>query len=415
METQKTSPISQADRPLLNKTIVLGITGSIAAYKGADLASKLAQDGAMVLAVMTREAREFITPTTLAALTGQPVITEMFGNDGNPGITHVELGRMADIVVIAPATANVIAKLAAGISDDELTCTVLATQAPVLIVPAMHTAMYQNKATQDNIARLKGRGVMFIGPVAGRLASGQSGPGRFSENADVIGAVRQALGRKGDLAGRRIVVTAGGTQEPIDPVRFITNRSSGKMGYAVAVAARDRGAEVTLITTPTSLPKPYGVRVLPVNTAVEMLEAVRSTAASADALVMAAAVGDYRVAQVSPGKIKHGRGNLVLELAPNPDILKEVKGNFVRVGFAAETGNLIANAQKKVQEKELDLIVANDVTVAGSGFGSDDNQVTLIDRTCAVEELPLLPKRVVANRILDKIAGILRSRVGPAR
>ncbi|MBI4333359.1 MAG: bifunctional phosphopantothenoylcysteine decarboxylase/phosphopantothenate--cysteine ligase CoaBC [Chloroflexi bacterium] len=400
----------ESPKPLENKTIVLGITGSIAAYKGADLASRLTQEGAVVEVVMTKEAQEFITPVALGALTRRPVVSDMFHHAASHQITHVNLGQKADIVVVAPATANIIAKLAAGIGDDELTCTVLATQSPVLIAPAMHAAMYLNRVTQDNIGRLKERGVSFVGPVEGRLASGHFGPGRFAENTDIIGAIHQILGRKGNLAGKRIVVTAGGTQEPIDPVRYITNRSSGKMGFAIAAAARDRGAEVTLVTAPVSLAAPYGVKIVRVNTAAEMFEAVAAATASADGLIMAAAVADYHVASAAANKIKRERGTLTLELAPNPDILESVKGDFARVGFAAESENLIENARKKLEKKRLDLIVANDISATDSGFGSDNNRVTLLSAGGKVEDLPLLPKSVVADRILDRLVSVLREK-----
>ncbi len=389
------------------KTIVLGITGGIAAYKVADIASKLTQDGARVDVIMTKEAQEFITPLTLASLTGRAVTTDMFRQSQGPPITHVALGQAADIVVIAPATANIIAKIAAGIADDVLTCAVLATEAPVLIAPAMHAAMYRNQATQQNIARLKERGFFFVGPATGRLASGQFGPGRFTENADVIGAIYQLLGKKGDLAGKRIIVTAGGTQEPVDPVRYISNRSSGKMGYAMATGARDRGAEVTLITTPTSLPAPYGVTVVPVNTAEEMQRAVAKAAPKFDVLIMAAAVADFRVAKATSQKIKRADKKLTLELSPTPDILKSVKGDLIKVGFAAESENLVENARRKLREKSLQLIVANDITASDSGFGSDNNRVSIIDQKGKVENLPLLPKPTVAHHILDRVAELL--------
>lgn len=406
MNSKSRAAAVQEERSLEGKHVVLGITGSIAAYKGADLASKLTQEGASVDVVMTRESREFVTTLTFASLTGRVVISDMFDISGGPRISHVELGNRADIVVIAPATANVIAKLAAGIADDELTCVVLASEAPLLIAPAMHAAMYRNKATRENIAKLKARGVTFVGPAEGRLASGGYGAGRFVDASEVIGAVHLVLGRSGDLAGRHVVVTAGGTQEPIDPVRHITNRSSGKMGYAIAVAARDRGAEVTLVSGPVALPKPYGVKVVAVNTAVEMLEAVSRATERADALIMAAAVGDYRVAHASTHKIKKGQGALALELTPNPDILKRVNGKFIKVGFAAESEDLVLNARKKLKEKSLDLIVANDITAADSGFGSDQNRVSIIDKLGKVEDLPLQLKSAVANRILDRVVAL---------
>ncbi len=391
-----------------NKTVVLGITGSIAAYKAADLVSKLTQGGAKVNVVMTRAAREFITPLTLSSLSGRPVITDIFEARSDLHISHVALGQAADIVVIAPATANIIAKIAAGIADDMLTCTVLATQAPVLIGPAMHAAMYQNQATQENIKTLKARGYSFVGPISGKLASGQWGPGRFADNADVLGAIAQLLSKKGDLSGKRIVVTAGGTQEPIDMVRYISNRSSGKMGYAIATVARDRGAEVTLITTPTSLPRPYGISISPVNTALEMRDAVTKAMTKSDVIIMAAAVADFKVASTAQQKIKKGNGKLLLELTPNPDILKELKGNFIKVGFAAESEDLLKNARKKLLQKDLHLIVANDITTADSGFGSDNNRVTIIDRQDNVIKFPLLPKDEVAHRILDQVATLLQ-------
>jgi phosphopantothenoylcysteine decarboxylase/phosphopantothenate--cysteine ligase len=393
------------EKVLQNKTIVMGITGGIAAYKAADIASKLTQEGAKVKVLMTREAQEFVTPLTFASLTGQPVTTDMFASV--PRISHVALGQEADIVVIAPATANIIARIAAGIADDVLTCTVLATQAPVLIAPAMHAAMYQNQATQQNIARLKERVFYFVGPAVGRLASGHFGPGRFADNADVIGAIYQILGKKGDLTGKRIVVTAGGTQEPIDPVRYISNYSSGKMGYAIATAARDRGAEVTLITTPTALPVVYGVTVVPVKTAVDMQKAVNAATAKADAIIMAAAVADFQAASTASQKIKRGKGELTLKLTPTPDILKGIKGNLIKVGFAAESENLLRNAKRKLREKKLHLIVANDITASDSGFGSDNNRVTIIDQKGKAESLPLLPKSTVAHLILDRVAGLL--------
>lgn len=406
LDSESPAQAEWTNKPLEGKHLVLGITGSIAAYKGADLASRLTQEGASVDVVMTRESRQFVTPLTFASLTGRAVISEMFDVSG-PRISHVELGNRADIVVIAPATANVIAKLAAGISDDELTCIVLASDAPLLIAPAMHAAMYGNKVTQENIAKLKARGVTFVGPASGRLASGGYGAGRFVEASEVVGAIHQVLGRGGDLAGRRVVVTAGGTQEPIDPVRHISNRSSGKMGYAIAEAARDRGAAVTLVSGPAALPRPYGVAVVPVSTAAEMLQAVSLATERADALIMAAAVGDYRMAQASMHKIKKGQGTLVLELAPNPDILKRVKGRFIKVGFAAESEDLVLNARRKLKEKSLDLIVANDITAAGSGFGSDHNRVSIIDRRGKVEDLPLQLKSAVADRILDRVVSLL--------
>jgi phosphopantothenoylcysteine decarboxylase/phosphopantothenate--cysteine ligase len=293
-------------------------------------------------------------------------------------------------------------------ADDMLCCTVLATKVPVIVAPAMHAAMYENQVTQDNLAKLKARGFITVGPDYGRLASRGIGLGRLVDVNEILGTIYQVLGRSSDLAGRRIVVTAGGTQEPVDPVRCLTNRSSGKMGYALAEAARDRGAKVVLVSAPTALQKPVGVDVVNVGTAQEMYEAVKKAVSKADALIMAAAVADYRPRKVSKGKIKRERASsLTLELERTPDILVEVKGKFLRVGFAAESENLVANAKEKLDKKRLDLIVANDITAEGSGIGADTNQVVIIDRKDKVEKLPLLPKREVADRILDRIAEFL--------
>ncbi|HEY82537.1 MAG TPA: bifunctional phosphopantothenoylcysteine decarboxylase/phosphopantothenate--cysteine ligase CoaBC [Dehalococcoidia bacterium] len=392
---------------LAQKTVVLGITGGIAAYKAADIASKLTQAGAKVEVVMTESATKFIAPLTLRNITGRPVITDLFEPAAEHSLEHIALAEATDVVLIAPATANTIAKLAAGIADNMLTCLVLATKAPVIVAPAMNDNMFQNPATKDNLARLKARGFVIIEPGYGRLASGKIGWGRLAEIETIIGTVKQMLGRKGDLAGKRIVVTAGGTQEPIDPVRHIGNRSSGKMGYAVAEAARDRGAEVTLVTAPTSLAQPVGVEVVPVQTAGQMKEAVAKAVAKADALIMAAAVADYQPKSISPAKIKKEAPTLTLELVRTPDILTEVKGDFLKVGFAAESEDVIANAKEKLKKKGLDLIVANDITSAESGFGTDTNKVTIIDRNGKVESLPLLSKREVADKILDKVVELI--------
>jgi len=392
---------------LSNKTIILGITGSIAAYKAAGIASQLTQAGAKVNVIMTKEAIEFISPFTFWAITGRPVVTKMFDLASEFSIEHVSLAKAADIVVIAPATANIIAKLAAGIADDMLCCTVLATKAPVLIAPAMETNMYNNPVTQDNLSKLKARDFVIIAPATGRLASGKEGPGRLTDITDIIGSIRHVLGRDGGLAGKHILVTAGGTQEPIDPVRYISNRSSGKMGYALAEAARDRGAKVTLITAPTSFPEPVGVDVVKVGTAQEMRQAVENVTPKADALVMAAAVADYRPTKTAKDKIKKGEAGLTLELECTPDILGSVKGNFIKVGFAAESSNLVENAKQKLKEKRLDLIVANDITASDSGFGTDSNRVTIIDREGKIDSLPLLAKREVADKVLDRVAELL--------
>ena len=391
-----------------NKTIVLGITGSIAAYKAAEIASQLTQAGAKVNVIMTKEAVQFISPVTFRAITGKSVVTEMFDLASEFSIEHVSLAEAADIVVVAPATANIIAKLAAGIADDMLCCTALATKAPVLIAPAMETNMYNNPVTQDNLSKLEARGFTIIGPASGWLASGKEGLGRLADIHDIIGSICQVLGRGGELASKHVVVTAGGTREPIDPIRYIGNRSSGKMGYALAEAARDRGAQVTLVTAPTPLPRPVGVEVVKVGTAQEMHQAVDNVTLQADVLIMAAAVADYRPIKTAKDKIKKGKTGLILELECTPDILGSIKGNLIKVGFAAESSNLVENAKLKLKQKGLDFIVANDITAPDSGFDADNNRVTIIDREGKVDSLPLMPKRKVAERVLDRVANLLK-------
>ncbi|TES84570.1 MAG: bifunctional phosphopantothenoylcysteine decarboxylase/phosphopantothenate--cysteine ligase CoaBC [Dehalococcoidia bacterium] len=393
---------------LNDKTIVLGITGSIAAYKAADIASRLTKEGAKVEVVMTEAATWFIAPLTLSGITGRGVVTEMFDPDSQRIIEHVALGEAADVVVIAPATASLIAKLAAGIADEMPALIVLATKAPIILAPAMHANMYENSVTQENLAKLKARGFVIVGPEYGRLASGGVGRGRLADTDKIIGTIKQVLGRRGDLAGKKLVVTAGGTQEPIDPVRHITNPSSGKMGYAIAEAARDRGAEVKLITAPTSLPQPAGVEVIPVRTTIEMQKAVAKAVTKADALIMAAAVTDYQPKTIAKDKIKKDTLELKLELVRTPDILAEVRGDFIKVGFAAESNDIVANAKKKLVGKKLDMIVANDITAADSGFGVDTNKVTIIGKKGKVEKLPLMSKREVADRILDGVVGLVK-------
>ena len=390
-----------------DKNIVLGVTGSIAVYKAVEVASKLTQEGAKVDVVMTKAAQEFVTPLTFRAITNRPVATEMFDPVSEFSIEHVTLAARADLVVIAPATANVIAKLAGGIADDMLGCTVLATKAPIIVAPAMDANMYQNQITQQNIARLKERGFTFVGPGYGRLASGKIGPGRFADIEEILGTIRQVLGRRGDLAKRRIVVSAGSTQEPMDPVRHISNRSSGKMGYAIAEAARDRGASVVLVSGPTALHPPVGVEVIQVQTAIQMRDAIVDAAKKADALLMAAAVSDYRPAVAAKSKIKKERETLSVELVRNPDILSEVRGDFVRVGFAAESENVVENAKVKLKGKNLDLIVANDITATDSGFGVDTNRVLIVDREGKGKHLPLLSKLEVAHKVLDRVGELL--------
>jgi len=392
---------------LADKTIVLGITGSVAAYKAADIASKLTQAGARVEVVMTEAATRFITPLTLRSITRGTVVSDMFDPTSQHAVEHVALGEAADVVVIAPATASTIANLAVGIADDMVSLTVLATKAPVIVAPAMDANMFDNPVTQENIAKLKARGFIIVDPEHGRLASGKIGWGRLADTDKIIAAVTQVVGRSRDLKGKRVVVTAGGTQEPIDPARHIGNPSSGKMGYAIAQAARDRGAKVTLITAPTTLPDPAGVETVHVRTAAEMKTAVTKAAARADALIMAAAVADYQPKTAARTKIKKETSSLTLELVKTPDIITEVKGQFLRVGFAAESDNIAASARKKLEKKNLDLIVANDITDKKSGFGVDTNKVTLIDKKGKAEKLPLMSKREVADKILDRVVGLL--------
>ena len=383
------------------RNLVLGVSGSIAAYKAVDLASKLTQAGVAVHTVMTENATKLVSPLSFSAITGRPATVDTFAAEKRFSIGHISLAELADAVLIAPATANVIGKIACGIADDLLTSTVIASRAPLIIAPAMHTAMWENPATQANVETLRKRGVVFVGPAVGRLASGGFGRGRFAPLGEILGVTLKVLGRGGDLSGRRIVVTAGGTREEIDPVRFIGNRSTGRMGYAIAAAARDRGAEVVLISGPTELPRPSGVEVIEAISASDMHAAVRS-ALPADSLIMAAAVADYTPVERAEGKIKKGDGKLILELERTDDILKSVPDVKVKVGFAAESEDLIENAKRKLIEKKLDFIVANDV----GGFGSEENRVTIIDRA-GVEELPLLPKREVAERILDRVVRLL--------
>ena len=391
-------------RPFQGKNIVLGVTGSIACYKAVDLASKLSQAGAHVDVIMTESATKFVSPITFRSITHRPVVTDMFDPASELGIHHVAVAERAEIVVVAPATADFIAKAANGLAEDALGTTILATTAPILLAPAMDGHMYENAATQENLERLRSRGVSIAGPASGHLASGLSGKGRLLETPELLGHIALVLGRNGDLAGRKVVVSAGGTQEAIDPVRIITNRSSGKMGYAIAEAARDRGAQVTLVTAPTALDDPTGAEVLHAASVADMREAVLGACAGADVLVMAAAVSDYRPAQTASQKIKKGADSegMVLHLLNNDDFLVEVPKGVLRVGFAAETESLVSNARAKLRDKGLDLIAANDVTEEGSGFEVETNKVTLIDRNGRTEELPLMDKYDVGHRILDR-------------
>ena len=389
--------------PLEGKHVVLGVTGSIACYKAIDLASKLTQAGALVDTVMSYGATQFVTPLAFRSITHRSVITDTYDSNSQFSIEHVALAHQADVVVIAPATAHCIAKLAQGLADDPLTTTIIATTAPVMVAPAMDANMFDNPATQENVATLKRRGMVFAGPAPGRLASGLMGMGRLLETPELLGYISYTLGKDADFKGRKIVVSAGGTMEPIDPVRVITNHSSGKMGYAIAEAARDRGADVVLVAASTALPDPPLVNVVRVQTAQQMCDEVLRQVQKADALIMAAAVADYRPATEADQKIKKSADELTIELAKTTDILEAARGNFVKVGFAAETQDLIRNARDKVTRKDLDLIVANDLTDPEAGFAVDTNKVTFIDGDLKVEELPVMTKYEVSQRILDRV------------
>ncbi|MBL7062654.1 MAG: bifunctional phosphopantothenoylcysteine decarboxylase/phosphopantothenate--cysteine ligase CoaBC [Anaerolineae bacterium] len=399
---------------LKDKHILLGVTGSIAAYKAATLASHLTQAGALVDVVLTEAGARFVAPLTFEALTGRPAYTDMWHPPGPTHIAHVGLAEVADLLVIAPVTAHTMAKLAAGLADNLLTATALAARCPLLLAPAMDGGMWAHPATQANVNTLRQRGAHFAGPVRGRMASGLEGEGRMMEPEELLGHIRLVLGRDGPLAGRRVVVTAGPTREHLDPVRFLSNPSSGRQGFALALAALDRGAAVTLITGPVALPTPVGAKGIVVTTAQEMHDAVLSAVEQADALLMTAAVADYRPAVAASQKIKKGEGDLTLRLARTPDILAAVarqrtETGFPRVvvGFAAESENLMENARAKLSAKHLHLIVANDVTAPDAGFGVETNRVVLIGRDGSVEELPLMSKAAVAEAVLERVAGLL--------
>ena len=400
-------------RTLEGKNLVLGVTGSIACYKALDLASKLTQAGVLVDVILSYGASRFVSPLAFRSITHRPVTTDMFDPQSELSVEHVALAERAELLVVAPATAHLIARMVAGLADDPLTTTLLATRAPVLVAPAMDAHMYENPATQANLAVLRERGVTIAGPAEGRLASGLVGTGRLVETPEIMGHIAALFGKNGDLAGRTVVVSAGGTQEPIDAVRFITNRSSGKMGYAISEAARDRGAKVVLVTTPTGLPHPVALHVIHVETAVEMRDAVIKAVEGADALIMAAAVADYRPLTSAQNKLKRNNTSLTLELTENPDILDDARGSFLRVGFAAESENLLENAKQKLSLKSLDLMVANDITGPNSGFGADTNQVLLVRKDGSTEELPIMPKYDVAHHILDEVVGLLPKRGTP--
>ena len=396
--------------PIIDSRITLGVTGSIACYKAVDLASKLVQAGAELDVIMTDGALEFLKPITFSAITHKPVVTSLFDPQSELSMDHVALAGRSDLILVAPATADAMAKAAWGLAGDALSATLLATRAPVIFAPAMDANMYDNAATQENVARLRSRGAIIAGPAEGRLASGLVGSGRMLEPSALVDHVRMVLARGGDLSGRKIVVSAGGTQEAIDPVRVVTNRSSGKMGFAIARAARDRGASAVIVAAPTALPDPVGIDVVHVESALEMRDAVVAQCEDADALVMAAAVADWRPAGAADRKLKKGEAvTLTVDMVRNPDIVVGIGGNLIKVGFAAETEDVIENAHGKLVDKGLDLIAANDVTSADSGFASDTNRVALLDRNGGVTELGLLTKYDVGHRILDKVVHMLES------
>ena len=391
--------------PLNNKRVVLGVTGSIACYKAADLASKLVQNGALVDVILTSAATQFVSELTFRSITHRSVFTDLYSSESELSINHVALAETADIIIVAPTTANTIAKIANGISDDVLTTTILATRAPIIIAPAMDANMFDNAATQANVTTLITRGVFIAGPANGRLASGLIGQGRMVEPSNIISSASMILGKDGDFSGKKIVVSAGGTEEAIDPVRNITNRSSGKMGYAIAEAARDRGAIVSLVAAPNALPKPVGILVTKIQSAEEMKKVIDTECDGADALIMAAAVADWRPLKKLDSKAKKSTSDTwSLELVKNPDIIGSIKNDsLIKVGFAAESENLIENSKTKVKSKNLDFIVANDITAKDSGFSVDTNKVTIIHANGNIESLPLMSKYDVGHSILDRV------------
>ncbi len=394
--------------PLAGRRVLLGVTGGIAAYKACSLTRLLTAAGSDVRVVMTRSATRFVGPDTFAALSGHPVHIDLWEEPGV--VLHVELAHWANLAVVAPATANLLAKLATGLADDLLTCTLLEAACPLVVAPAMRTGMWDHPATRDNVATLAARGVRFVGPATGALAAGDEGPGRLADPEEILEELGSVISRGRDLAGRRVVVTAGPTHEPIDPVRFIGNRSSGKMGFAVAREAFGRGADVTLVVGPGTVDPPEGPRLIRVSTAQEMLEAVRAAVRDADALVMAAAVADFRPAAPADAKLKKEAGIPQLQLVPTPDILGELGAgglDLVLVGFAAETHDLEAAARAKLEAKGLDLIVVNEVGREGTGFGTDTNHAAILDRHGTGEPLRVWTKDELAAAICDRLVALL--------
>ncbi|MCQ1528066.1 bifunctional phosphopantothenoylcysteine decarboxylase/phosphopantothenate--cysteine ligase CoaBC [Lutispora saccharofermentans] len=391
---------------LESKNIVLGVTGGIAAYKSCDLVSRLVKAGANVDVIMTENAINFISPLTFQALSSNQVIVDMFKEPKYWEIQHISLAKKADVVVIAPATANIIGKIANGIADDMLTTTAMATTAPLVFAPAMNSNMYENKILQSNIDRLRELGYHFIEPGEGRLACGDIGKGKMAEPYDIELCINEILNKKKDLQDKTIIITAGPTREPIDPVRFISNHSTGKMGYAIAEKAAERGAKVYLISGPTALKAPKGVRLISVNSAKDMQRRIMEHFDEAQIIIKSAAVADYAPAVAHDQKIKKKDENLTIELVKNPDILYElgkIKGDKILVGFAMETQNLIENAKEKVLKKNLDFIVANDLFTEGAGFATDTNIVKIIDRGGNIESVPKMSKHQLADLILDRV------------
>ena len=394
---------------LIGKKILLGVTGSIAAYKSAELTREFVKKGASVKIIMTKNATEFITPLTLQTLSGNPVYSDMFSCGSDYDFAHITLAEYPDVIVIAPATANIIGKIASGLADDLITTTIITTKSPVLICPAMNTNMYETVIVKENIGKLASRGYLFMEPGYGEMACRSEGYGRLPDVSDIVDEVQSILAKK-DLMGEQMLVTAGPTREPFDPVRFITNYSSGKMGYAIAVAGRRRGARVILISGPTSLPAPRGIEFVSVSSAIEMRDAVMEYLEASTIVIKAAAVADYRPAVRSDSKIKKRQEPLSLLLERNPDIISEIgrkKGDRILVGFAVETVNLIENARAKLFDKNMDLIVANDVTQEGAGFTCDTNIIKILDRDGGQLDLPLMDKMDAAERILDRIGEII--------
>ena len=395
---------------LMGRHVVLGVTGGIAVYKACEVVSRLRKLGANVHVVMTKNATEFVAPLTFETLSNNPVVTDTFARPETWEVEHIALAKRAEVFVIAPATANCLAKMACGIADDMLTTTVLATKAPILLAPAMNTGMWTAEATRQNVATLKGRGVQFVGPASGMLACGDTGAGRMSEPAEIVEAIEALLCPRQDMAGLRVLVTAGATRERFDPVRYMTNDSSGKMGFAVAEAARARGAEVTVVAGHTTAAEPQGVTLVRVDATRELYEAVLAHAPGADIVIQAAAPADYRFAQTHDEKYKKRAGEpLTVELVENPDIAAEVgrrkQPGQTLVGFAAETGPKLENAKQKLEKKRLDLIVFNDVTAPGAGFNVDTNVATLVSRE-GETACPLRTKRELADDILDAVMAL---------